>query len=462
MKKLKIALIGAGSAGFGQFTIADLMSCTEMKDFDLTVVLVDVDETSLNRMHRFAEKIKEHYHARAKIEAAADRLEALKGADYVITSVAVRRWDYWQKDFYIPAAYGFRQVYGEGAGPGAAFHTLRSLNLMMPIVRDMERLCPDALLMNYSNPESRVCMGIHKLSKIRTVGLCHGPFETLGWISEALKKPMEEIDMTVGGLNHFHWVLRLQEKATGKDLYPDLARTMDTYEWDFNHFTPLIHRLFDHVVFPAPDHSGEYLGFAWDEIGPKNTEWGIGPVSHKLSAKGTDLDYVNEGRRNCPSYELWSMDLVKRIDDFLAGRIPITTKDVYFNTDLAQPSREIAIPLILDIELDRGRKELAANVTNEGFAISNLPEDANVEIPITADARGIHPVKVGPLPEAIAGICQLHVSIMKLLVEAYRERSKKYLLQALLIDPLVDSYHRAVELMEMMLKVEADHLPQLR
>jgi len=236
---------------------------------------------------------------------------------------------------------------------------------------------------------------------------------------------------------------------------------MESYEWDFNHFTPLIYQTFGRVVFPAPDHSGEYLGFAWDEIGPKNTEWGIGTISHKLSAKGTDLDYVNEGRKGCPSYELWSMDLVKRIDDFLAGKIPITTKDVFFNTDLAQPSREIAIPLILDIELDRNQKELAANVPNDGFAISNLPEDANVEIPILANARGIQPVKVGPLPEAIAGICQLHVSIMKLLVQAYQERSKKYLLQALLIDPLVDSYRRANELMEMMLKVEADHLPEL-
>jgi alpha-galactosidase len=268
--------------------------------------------------------------------------------------------------------------------------------------------------------------------------------------------------MTVGGLNHFHWVLDIRDKETGKDLYPDLARTMDSYEWDFNHFTPLIYRTFDRIVFPAPDHSGEYLGFAWELIGPKNTEWGIGGISHKHSAKGTDLDYVNEGRKNCPSYELWSMDLVKRIDDFLAGKIPITTKDVFFRTDLTQPSREIAIPLILDIELDRNRRELAANVMNDGFAVSNLPEDANVEIPIVANAKGIHPVKVGPLPEAIAGICQLQVSIMKLLVEAYREKSKKLLFQALLIDPLVSSYHGAREMMEMMLKLEADVLPELR
>jgi alpha-galactosidase len=119
MKKLKIVLIGAGSAGFGQFTIADLMYTKELRNFDLTVVLVDIDEPALKRMHKLAEKIKEFHKATAKIESTTNRLEALKGADYVITSVAVRRWDYWQKDFYVPAAYGFRQTYGEGAGPGA-------------------------------------------------------------------------------------------------------------------------------------------------------------------------------------------------------------------------------------------------------------------------------------------------------------------------------------------------------
>lgn len=163
-----------------------------------------------------------------------------------------------------------------------------------------------------------------------------------------------------------------------------------------------------------------------------------------------------------PSYELWSMDLVNRIDDFLAGRVPITEKDVMFKTDLTHPTEELAIPVICDIELDRNRRELAGNVVNRGRAVENLPEDAVVEVPLLVNAQGVHPVKVGPLPEALAGICQLQISIMKLLVEAYHERSKKLLLQALMIDPIVDSYPRAREMMEMMLKVEADALPEMR
>jgi alpha-galactosidase len=462
MKKLKIVLIGAGSAGFGQGTIADIMSSLELREFDVSVVLVDIDQQALRRIQQLAERIKEFYKVPHTVSATPDRRIALKGANYVITSVAARRWDYWQKDFYIPAAYGFRQVYGEGAGPGAAFHTLRSLNLMIPIAKDMEEICPEALLINFSNPESRVCLGVSKLTRVQAVGLCHGPIHTLNRISEALNKPAAEIELTVGGLNHFHWALQVKDKATGKDLYPELEKTMDRFQWDLYQFTPLLYRLFGLITYPAPSHPGEYLQFAHELIGPKALQWGIGRVSQRLSAKGNDLDYVLEGRRNMPSYELWSMDLVKRIDDFLAGSVPTTEKDVMFKTDLTHPTEELAIPVICDIELDRNRRELAGNVVNRGHAVANLPEDAVVEVPLLVNAQGVNPVKVGPLPEALVGICQLQISIMKLLVEAYRQRSKKILLQALMIDPAVDSYGRALEMMEMMLKVEADALPELR
>ena len=407
MKKLKIVLIGAGSAGFGQFIIADIMYTKELRDFDLNVVLVDIDQQALARMSKLAEKIKEYHGAKARIEATTNRLEAIKGANYVITSVAVYRWDYWQKDFYIPNAYGFRQVYGEGAGPGAAFHTLRSLNLMVPIAKDMEKLCPEALLINFSNPESRVCLGISKLTRIKVVGLCHGPILTWERISEALHRPQEEVEITVGGLNHFHWALQIREKATGKDLYPEIDKVIDQYEWDYNSFTALLYKTFGLITYPAPSHPGEYLTFAHELIGPKNTEWGIGRIAQNLSATGSDLSYTMEGKKGIPSYELWSRDLVQRIDDFLAGKIPITTKDAFYKTDLTQPSRELAIPIILDIELNRNRRELAGNVVNEGCAVANLPEDAVVEVPLMVNSEGIKPVKVGPLPEALAVACQV-------------------------------------------------------
>lgn len=462
MKNLKVVIIGAGSAGFGQGAIADLVFSERLKEFDMEIILVDIDEEALDRMYKLSLLIRDHHKSEARISSTTNRLEALKDADYVVVSVARDRFEMWQKDFYIPAAYGFKHVFGENGGPGAAFHTLRSLNILIPIAKDMEKLCPDALLINFSNPESRMCLGISKLTKIKAVGLCHGPIETLDRIGEILEKPVDEIELTVGGLNHFHWALKIIDKKTGKDLYPEIDKRIFQFDWESDPLTPELYKLFGLITYPAASHPGEYLNFAHAIAGPKLIDWGIGSVSHKLSATGSDLDYIIEGKFNRPSYELWSQDQALRIEKAIKGEIPLTDREPMLNLSLTDPSRELMVPIICDIEFNTNKRELAANVPNTGYAVENLPEDAIVEVPIQVDSKGVKPVKVGRLPEAIAGLCQLQVSIQKLLVEAYQEKSKEILFQALAIDPIIDDIKKAREMMETMLKVESDHLPELK
>ena len=454
MKQIKVVIIGAGSASFGGGTIADLVASEELKEVELKISLVDIDGKALIRMHRLAQLIKERHKSKATIEATTDRTEALPGADYVIVSVAQKRWQLWEKDFYIPLAFGFRHVFGETAGPGAAFHTLRSLHLMIPMCRDMERICPDALLINFSNPESRVCLAITKLTRVRNVGLCHGPFATLHRISEILKKPPEEIELTVGGINHFHWALQIRDKVTGRDLYSEIGKGIDGFDWGLDTFTPLMYHVFGYFTYPAPSHPGEYVNFAHDIVGPMFMKWGLGQVSRRFGATAAEEVYTKEGKTNQNSYELWSLEHAAKIDRVIEGREPLTP-------ELAETTKELAIPIICDIEFDRNRRELAANVLNSDLAVANLPADAVVEVPISVNNLGIHPVNVGPLPEAIAGICNLQISIQKLLVEAYHQKSKDLLLQALVIDPIVDSVPRAKEMMEVMLRAESEYLPVL-
>jgi alpha-galactosidase len=454
VKKITVVVIGAGSATFGGGTIADLTASPELREFELEVRLVDIDAVSLERTRRLAERIREHHRSPARIAATTDRLEALPGADYVVTSVAQRRWDLWEKEYYIPLAYGFRHVMGENGGPGAAFHTLRSLHLMIPIARDMERLCPKALLLNFTNPESRVCLGVTELTGVRTVGLCHGPVATLRRIGEILSRPPEDIALTVAGINHFHWALEVRDRESGKDLRSELAARLGSVVWDIDTLSPLLFDAFGYLTYPAPSHPGEYLGFAHEIAGPQFIAWGIGGVSRKLAARPSDAEYVIEGTSNKRCYHLWSLEVVERIDRILAGNEPLPE-------EFTETTVELTVPIICGIELDRGRREIAANVLNRGRAIANLPEDAVVEVPIRVDAGGVHPVAVGALPEAIAGMCNLQISIQKLLVEAYRTGSKKALLQALLIDPVVDSYRRAGEMMDTLIKLEAGFLPEL-
>ena len=453
MKSLKVIVIGAGSASFGRGTIADLMACDELRQFDLTVSLVDINEAALDRMCRLAGLLKDHTHSPARIEATTDRREVLAGADYVIVSVAQNRWQMWEKDFYIPAAYGFRHVFGETAGPGAAFHTLRSLGLVVPMAQDMEELCPDALLINFTNPESRVCLGATLLTRIRTVGLCHGPFSTLDKICEVLGRPEEDVELTVGGINHFHWALQIRSRPEGEDLYPEFHERMKQSDWGLDRFVRRAYDVFGLLTYPAGSHPGEYLAFGHELGGPLLINWGIGQVSRRLGAKASEHRYVIEGRLGRPSYELRSLEQADRIQRIAEGKDPLTE-------EFTSPTRELAIPIICDIELDRNRRELSVNIPNEGFAITNLPEDAVVEIPARVDGEGVHPMQVGALPEALAGVCNIQISIQKLLVEAYRQRSRKLLLQALAIDPVVDSVDRVERMMDHMLDLEAEYLPE--
>jgi alpha-galactosidase len=150
--------------------------------------------------------------------------------------------------------------------------------------------------------------------------------------------------------------------------------------------------------------------------------------------------------------KLFSKSRIQRVVD---GEEPLTD-------ELAEPSAELAIPIICDIEYDLKRRELSVNIPNDGFAISNMPEDAVVEIPAVVDAEGLHPVKVGALPEGIVALCNKQVSIHKLLVEAYKERSKKILLQAMMLEPVVDSIDRAEKMIDEMLRIEANFIPEFK
>ena len=436
MKEVKVVLVGAGSLSFGRGTIADLLAADRLnRQTELTVVLVDTDEQALERMYRFAQVLKDYRGASAHLEATTDRAEALPGADYVIIAVARQRLDLWEQDFYMPLSHGFKHIYGENGGPGAAFHTLRSIHLVMPIVRDVQRLCPEALVLNFTNPESRVCLAINRLTEVEAVGICHGPFATLNKAAEVLGKEPEQIELTVGGINHFHWVLGIKDATDGTDLYPRFAERMEQQAWGLGPLVRYFYDTFGLLTYPSESHPGEYVGFAYSLTGPKfehYRKW------HVAWEQGTED-------------QLPHWQVIQQVAD---GEAAMTE-------ELAETSGEVAIPIIEGIEFDSGDRIISANVANGELSVANLPADAIVEVPATVDGQGLHPIEVGPLPEAIAAMCRLQTSIQDLLVEAYRQRSKRVLLQALLLEPTVDNAARAEQMMEEMLQRQADLLPCL-
>ena len=430
---MRIVLIGAGSHSFGRGQIVDALGSPELGDLGTTLYLVDERQQALDIMLSFAERVKAHLSSDVRLEGATDRRDALPGADYVITAVARRRMELWEQDFRIPLSYGFRHCLGENGGPGAVFHALRSFNLLMPICADIASLCPDALLLNFTNPEARVLHAILHLTKVRAAGLCHGVFRVYRTISHYLERPADEFEIISAGMNHFYNVLGIRDRVTGEDLRDEVVQKI--LADDSGYAPPLFKKMVEIlgvISYSSDDHIGEYLSYGSEFGGVK---WHYGLESRPIMVEGEP-----------PPLKL-------DVTDYASGKLPLDERAL-------GTSNELAVPIILDMALDRGSWRPAVNVLNTEGYIENLPRDGVVEIPALVDAAGIHPQHVGPLPEAFAAMIRTQFSIIHLVTEAYRTRSRKLLLQALLLDPVVNSITAAEKLLDEMLNLQSDFLPE--
>ncbi len=170
----------------------------------------------------------------------------------------------WRLDFEIPLKHGAKQVLGENGGPGGLFHAMRNIPIILDICRDIERLCPDALVLNFSNPEGRLCLAATRHTALQVVGLCHGIGMAQHAISEALGLPIADVDPKAAGLNHFTWILDLRHAQTGEDLYPALRRAVADWQGDDLRLTRFMMQTFGYWPSCSDDHIGEYLAYAWD------------------------------------------------------------------------------------------------------------------------------------------------------------------------------------------------------
>lgn len=430
----KIVLIGAGSHSFGTSMLRDLFHARETLAGS-TITLVDVNPAALRLMTGVAERLNAATGCPFVIEANTERTAALPGADFVIISVAVQRNQRWKLDFDIPLKHGVKQVLGENGGPGGLFHAMRNIPMILDICADIERLCPDALVLNFTNPEGRLCLAATRYTKLRFVGLCHGIGMAQTAVAQVLGLPEEEVDPKAGGLNHFSWIVDLRRTSTGEDLYPAFKQAMAErrveeigipgYSWGIK----LCHYLMDvYGLFPLPsdDHCGEYLGYAWEFCG----------------LEGYHFDRADAGtEQRRAQLQRWA-DGVEAPDELLAHQ-----------------SGERAVPIIAGVVTNAHQHELAVNIPNRGL-IPNLPEWAVVEIPAIVDAGGVHGIPLGPLPEPIAAMCRTQVAVIDRVVEAGVHGDRNAALQALLLDPVVPTAAQAEAILNELLDVHRDFLPQ--
>jgi alpha-galactosidase len=395
-------------------------------------VLVDIDDSSLQVMVQLAHRMTSEAGAKLHIQSTTDRKRALPEADFVITSVAVRRDELWRIDWDIPKRYGLRQVLGENGGPGGLSHALRNIPIILDICRDMEELCPNAYLINFTNPESRIIMAVNQYTNIKAVGLCHGVFMGRSRVAQILSRDPETIDVKAAGVNHLLWLLDIRDEQTGEDLYP-LLRSMEANlpDGDIGLYgaDPLSRKLFRHFGYwpsPSDDHVGEYLPYAWELTG----------------MEGYDFEGADEFRKQRAA----------QIQEWITGQAPLGDL-------LTKPSGEIAFTMIRAIAENRNEYVMAVNIPNSG-CITNLPPHAIVEVPAIVSGYGIQGLTMGDLPIGIAALCQTQVAVQQLVVKAAVEGDKQAALQALLIDPVIDSMSAAEQTLDALLSTHRPYLPQ--
>ena len=421
MSDPKIVVIGAGSAIFGPGTLRDILVHPALHGSE--VALVDIDAGQLEEVHEFGERMNSLAGAECRISATTDRRKALKGADFVVVSVAVDRERLWKLDFQIPLQLGVKQVLGENGGPGGLSHALRNIPLLFSICRDIEELAPDAWVINFTNPMSRLCMALARETRLRFVGLCHQIGEGYRIVSKILGIPREELRLRAAGLNHFTWIQDIRDLETGDDLYPLFWEKLESGERDYQPLSRLLGRV--HGLYPAVGdaHAGEYIPDAWRYVGTEGYDFAR--YEKKVESLRRSVRAVAAG--DAERAELW----------------------------LSETSGERAVPVIVALKNDENRYEEAVNVVNRG-AIPNLPDDAIVEVPAMVSAHGVQAIRVPPLPCSIAALCRLQISIQELVVRAAVSGSREAALQALVLDPVVGDTETASTVLDRLLAVRTE------
>ena len=432
---VKICFIGAGSTIFAKNVLGDAMLTPSLQDAE--IALYDIDENRLKESELMLQTInKNSNQSRAKIQSFSDRKEALKDANFVINAIQVGGYKPSTViDFEIPKKYGLQQTIGDTTGIGGIFRGLRTLPVMFDIAKDMEEVCPDAWLLNYTNPMAILTMGMLKATKIKTVGLCHSVqvcvpelFEHLG-IKDQYN--LDEFQWKIAGINHMAWLLEINRN--GKDFYPEIRRLA----------SEIANPHKDSVRFELMKHFGYYV----TESSEHNAEY------HPYFIKKNYPELIEQLQIPIDEY-------LRRCVDQIAGWE--TQRDEIVNDGSLEHtrSREYA-SYIMDAITTGTPTMIAGNVLNKGL-ITNLPEDCCVEVPCLVDKNGVQPTYVGKLPTQLAALNRTNINVQELTVEAAMTLEKDKIYQAALMDPHANAELSISEIKAMvdeLIAAHGDYLP---
>ena len=435
----KVVFIGAGSLGFTRKLVRDMLTFPLLRDAD--IVLMDINKERLEFSRRACESIVERGKYPARVTATLDRREALKGADAVLITILSGSTDVWQHDILIPRKYGIDINVGDTRSASGIFRALRTIPVMLDICRDMEALCPNAILLNYTNPMAMLCHAMQRESSIKVTGLCHSVQGTAEMIAKWVGVKPAAMDYVCAGINHMAWYLKLEHK--GRDLYPKLRRAMaDAKVYNHEQVRNEMFLALGYYVTESSGHNSEY-------------NWWF--------RKRPDLikKYCTTGTGWNPGHHAYILHYYR-------------SQEKKWKQDIRKWFREGA-----PMELERGHEyaayiinaymggdlfEFNGNVPNTGL-ITNLPQGACVEVPVVAGRKGFMPVHVGALPASVVMLTNLSAQIEMLAVEGSFRGDAEMVYQAIAHDPLTATRLSLREIRKMTAEMFAKnkaYLPQFK
>ena len=396
-----VVLIGAGSVEFTRELLGDILSFPELSS--VRVVLHDIDVERLETAEAIARATARAAGADPEIVATTDRRRALDGADYVINVIQVGMHEATVRDFEIPATYGLNQTIGDTVGVGGIFRGLRTFPVLDGIARDMLAVCPDAWLLNYTNPMAMNVTYLHRVAPtLKVLGLCHSVYWTMVGLCEVVGVPYDDVSYWSAGVNHQAWVLRWERN--GQSLYPLLDERIAADPELRRRVRVDMYRRLGYYPTETSEHSSEYV------------PWYLKHAGEVERLRINVGEYVAISEANLAEYRRVRAELAD------AQMLAIDTE-----------STEYAPQVIHSLETGAPRV-ISANVANSGL-ITNLPAGVAVEVPTLLDSLGAHPVQVGDLPPQCAALNRNFLNPVDLAVRAAVDGDPRLVRAAAMVDP---------------------------
>jgi alpha-galactosidase len=437
----KIALIGAGSLVFTRNLCSDILLAPSLQQS--TISLMDIDPQRLEQSRRIVQSIIERRKLPAKVEATTDRKSAIRDADYVITTFQQGGLEAYKLDIDIPQRYGVEQCVGDTLGPGGVFRALRSIPVLTELCLELDKLAPDALLLNYVNPMAANCWAIDAATGRPHVGLCHSVQGTSEMIAEWINVPYNEVTFFCAGINHQAFFL---EFWRGKeDLYPSIWKAIDLPEIYARE--PVRIELMKHFGFfvtESSGHASEYVPYFRKSAKMVNDEL-VPNFSDKVNA-WFDFGRTGGYLRHC----------LNRIQKF-----EHEFEEILAEAPATDRTHEYGSYIIEAVE-SHSAIRINGNVPNTDL-IDNLPRGCCVEVPCLVDGNGLQPTKVGSLPTQLAALNRTNVNVQELMVEAALTGSTEAVYHAVMLDPLTAAACTLPQIRSMvdeMLEAQKQWLPQ--